>query len=219
MKTFVALVAALALPGLALADQTTWNVDPMHSHSGFTVRHMVISNVRGEFGKTAGVVKLDDQDLSRSTVDVTIDAASINTRVEDRDKDLKSVNFFDVAKYPTITFKSTKIEKDGEGKLKVTGDLTMKGVTKPVVLDVEGPTPEIKDPWGNTRRGLSATTTINRRDFGLSYSKLVEAGPVVGDEVKIDIQSELVKEAPKAAAADKAAAAKPAGKPAKPGAK
>jgi polyisoprenoid-binding protein YceI len=212
MKTFVALLAAVALPGLALAEQTTWNVDPAHTHTGFTIRHMVITNVRGEFGKTAGVVHLDDQDLSKSKVEVTIDAASVNTRVEDRDKDLRSPNFFDVAKYPTITFKSTSIEKAGDGKYKVTGDLTMKGVTKPVVLDVEGPTGEVKDPWGNTRRGVSATTTLNRRDFGLTYSKAIEAGPVVGDEVKIDIESELVKEAPKAAAAAAEKPAKPAAK-------
>jgi polyisoprenoid-binding protein YceI len=217
MKIAVAaLLAAVALPGLALAEQATWNVDPAHTHAGFTVRHMVITNVRGEFGKTSGVVRLDDQDPTKSNVEVTIDTTSINTGVDARDKDLRSENFFDVAKYPTITFKSTKIEKAGDGKYQVTGDLTMKGVTKPVVLDVEGPTAEVKDPWGNTRRGVSAKTTINRRDFGLTYSKAIEAGPVVGDEVKIEIESELVKEAPKAAAA---AAEKPAKPAAKAGAK
>jgi polyisoprenoid-binding protein YceI len=187
------LLLALAVPGLALAQSGTWNLDPAHTHSGFTVRHLMINNVRGEFGKTTGAVKLDEQDMSRSSVEATIDASSINTGVANRDADLKSPNFFDTAKYPTITFKSTKVEKAGEGKLKVAGDLTIKGVTKPVVLEVEGPTQEIKGPTGEARRGIAATTTINRRDFGLNYSKAIEAGPVVGDQVKIEIESEMVK--------------------------
>ena len=199
MKRLFALFVALAAPAASFA-QSTWLVEPNHTHSGFTIRHLVISNVRGEFGKTTGTVHLDEKDLTKSTVEATIETTSIDTRVVDRDNHLRSPEFFDVAKYPAITFKSTKVEKAGEGKLKVTGNLTIKGVTKPVVLDVSGPTAEIKDPWGNTRRGIAAATKINRRDFGLNWSKVIEAGPVVGDEVTIEIEAELLKQGEKQAA-------------------
>jgi polyisoprenoid-binding protein YceI len=190
MKRLAALLALAPLA--ALAEPATWNIDPAHTQSMFTVRHMVISSVKGQFDKTTGTVALDDKDIGKSSVEATIDAASVNTRVQNRDNDLRSPNFFDVAKYPTITFKSTKVEKAGEGMLKVTGDLTMHGVTKPVVLDVEGPTAPIKDPGGHQRRGISASTSVSRKDFGLSWNKMVEAGPVVGDQVKIEIEAELV---------------------------
>jgi polyisoprenoid-binding protein YceI len=199
MKRLFALAIALATPAAALAE-SSWVLEPNHTHSSFTIRHLVISNVRGEFGKTTGTVKLDEKDVTRSSVEATIETASIDTRVPDRDNDLRSPDFFDAAKFPKITFKSTKVEKAGEGKLKVTGNLTIKDVTKPVVLEVTGPTAEIKDPGGNTRRGLSATTKINRREFGLTWSKVVEAGPVVGDEVAIEIEAELLKQEPKQAA-------------------
>ena len=192
MKRLLALAIALAAPAAALAE-STWAFDGNHTHSSFTIRHLVISNVRGEFGKTTGTLKLDESDVTKSSVEATIETATIDTRVADRDNHLRSPDFFDVAKYPKLTFKSTKVEKAGEGKLKVTGDLTIKNVTKPVVLDVTGPSGEIKDPWGNTRRGVSAVTRINRKDFGLTWSKMVEAGPVVGDEVAIEIEAELVK--------------------------
>lgn len=191
MKKLATLFAILAVPALSLAD--AWNIDTAHTQSGFSVKHLVISSVKGDFGKTAGIVNLDDADVTKSTVEATIDVSSINTRIADRDTHLKSPDFFDAAKFPTISFKSTKVEKAGDGKLKVTGDLTMKGVTKAVTLDVSGPTAEIKDPWGNTRRGLQARGKINRQDFGLTWSKVVEAGPVVGDEVSIEIDAELVK--------------------------
>jgi len=198
------LALALALlPGLALAQAGTWSIDPSHTQSTFTVRHLVISNVRGEFGKTTGTVKLDEKDPTKSSVEATIDATTINTREPKRDEHLKSPDFFDVAKYPTITFKSTKVEKRGEGKLAVTGDLTLHGVTKPVVLDVLGPTPEVKGMMGEARRAVSASTEIDRKDFGLVWSKTVEAGPVVGDKVKIEIEAELVKQAGEKAAAAK----------------
>ena len=195
MKRFARIAAGLlaVAPALALAGTSTWTIDPAHSHSGFAVKHLVISTVRGEFGKTTGSVVLDDQDVTKSSVEATIDATTINTRVADRDNHLKSPDFFDVAKYPTLTFKSTKVEKAGEGKLKVTGDLTLHGVTKPITLEVEGPTGEIKDPMGNTRRGLSATAKLNRKDYGLTWSKAIEAGPVVGDDVTIDLEVELLK--------------------------
>jgi len=190
MKRIAPVVALLwAVPALALAS--TWNLDPAHTHTSFTVRHLVISNVRGEFRKTSGVVTLDDGDITRSKVEATIEIASLDSREPKRDEDLRSANFLDAAKYPTLTFKSTKVERAGD-KLKVTGDLTIHGVTRPVTLDVVV-TPEIKDPWGNQRRGFSASGKINRRDFGVSWSKAVEAGPVVGDEVSIEIEAEAVK--------------------------
>jgi len=199
MKRLFALFVALAAPAVSLA-QSSWTVEPNHTHSSFTIRHLVISNIRGEFAKTTGTLKLDEKDVTKSTVEATIETASIDTRVADRDNHLRSPDFFDAAKYPAITFKSTKVEKAGVGKLKVTGDLTIKGVTKSVVLDISGPTAEIKDPWGNTRRGIAAATKINRRDFGLTWSKVIEAGPVVGDDVTIEIEAELLKQGEKQAA-------------------
>lgn len=186
-------VLALALPVLASAQASTWDLDPANTHASFTVRHMGVSNVRGEFEKVTGKVVLDEKDVTRSTVEASIDAASIGTRVEKRDADLRSENFFDVAKHPTISFKSTKIEKAGGDKLKVTGDLTMHGVTKPVVLEVTGPTPPLK-AFGRTVRGATATTRLNRKDWGLAYNALIEVTPIVGDEVNIDISVELVKQ-------------------------
>jgi len=199
MKRFIAIaVAALALSALpALADTSTWKLDSAHSQTNFAVKHLVISTVRGEFGKTEGTLTLDEADITKSKVEATIDVASVNTREAKRDEHLKSPDFFDVAKFPKMTFVSTKVEKAGEGMLKVTGNLTLKGVTKPVTLDVSGPTKEIKDPWGNVKRGLSATGKLNRQDFGVAWSKLIEAGPVVGDEVTITIEAELTKDVKK----------------------
>jgi polyisoprenoid-binding protein YceI len=193
MKRLAPFLLALAAPALALAAPTTWDIDPSHTQSTFAVRHLVISTVRGEFKKTTGTVKIDDQNPAASAVDVTIDATTIHTREDKRDEHLRSPDFFDVAKYPTITFRSTKVEKAGGDRYKVTGDLTMHGTTKPVVLDATL-TPEIKDPMGNARRGVLATTKLNRQDYGLRWSKTVEAGPVVGDEVQIEINAELVKQ-------------------------
>ncbi len=187
------LAAFLALaPALALADASTWNIDTAHTEAGFSVRHLVISTVKGSFQKTTGTVQLDDKDITKSSVQATIDVSTVDTRIQKRDDDLRSPNFFDAAKYPTIAFKSTKVEKHGDG-LKVTGDLTMKGVTRSVTLDVQGPTPEIKDPWGNVRRGFQGHLKLNRKDFGLTYGAMVEAGPVVGDEVTVEINTELIK--------------------------
>jgi polyisoprenoid-binding protein YceI len=188
-------LALVALPALALAGDT-WNIDTSHTQTGFSVKHFMLSTVRGDFDKTTGTAVIDDADVTRSTVEVTIDVTTISTRDQKRDAHLKSPDFFDVAKYPTATFKSTKVEKAGEG-LKVTGDLTMHGVTKPVVLDVTNLTKEIKDPYGNSRRAVSATGKLNRKDFGVSY------GPdsVVSDLVTITIEAELVKAAPPAAPA------------------
>ncbi|MDA8120989.1 MAG: YceI family protein [Deltaproteobacteria bacterium] len=189
--TSVALLI-LALPALVTA--ATWEFDPAHTGTHFKVRHLMVSNVRGDFDKVSGKIVYDEKDLSRSSADITIDAASINTRVAQRDAHLKSPDFLDVAKYPTIVFRSKKVDKAGDGKLRMTGDLTIRGVTRGVVLDIEGPTPPIKDMQGNTRVGGTATTTINRKDFGLTWNKALEAGGVVvGDEVEISIDIEIVK--------------------------
>ncbi|HET8538909.1 MAG TPA: YceI family protein [Anaeromyxobacter sp.] len=193
----LAVLLSLA-PTLALAATTTWNVDASHSQVGFAVKHLVISNVRGEFGAYQGKLVLDDGDVTRSTVEATIDVNSIDTQVADRDAHLKSPDFFDAAKYPSITFKSTKVAKAGKDRLKVTGDLTLHGVTKPVVLDVST-SPEVKGMYGETRRAFAATTKISRKDYGLTWNKLVEAGPAVGDEVTIALDLELVKDQPKSA--------------------
>ena len=191
-KVVVAIAFTLAAPVLAHAD--TWQIDPMHTSVEFTVRHMMISNIKGVFEKTSGTVTVEGSDPTSAKIDATIDASSIDTRVDRRDEDLKSPNFLDVAKYPTITFKSTKVEAAGEGKWKVTGDLTLHGVTKSVVLEVESSGASIKDPFGNTRAGASATTKINRKDFGLTYNKTLETGGVmVGDEVAISIDVEAIK--------------------------
>jgi polyisoprenoid-binding protein YceI len=177
----------------ALAQTATWTIDPNHSTAQFTVRHLGISNVRGNFTKVAGTVVLNEKDISQSQVSASIDVSSVDTRVEMRDKDLRSPNFFDVEKYPTIEFKSKKVVSDG-GKLQLIGDLTIHGTTREVTLDVDGPTPEMTDPWGNPRRGISATTAINRKDFGLLYNKLLGTGEaMVGDNVKIQIDAEFVK--------------------------
>jgi polyisoprenoid-binding protein YceI len=187
MKKFLVLAglaAALAVPSLAATS--TWNLDPMHSNAQFSVRHLGISNVQGEFTKVGGTVVIDDTDISKSTVEATIDATSVDTRVSRRDDDLKSDGFFNVAQFPTITFKSTKVEKAGDGKLKVTGDLTIKGVTKSVVLEVTGPTAPIS-AMGSQRRGMSASTTINRTDFGVSK----DPAPMIGNDISIQIDCEM----------------------------
>jgi polyisoprenoid-binding protein YceI len=198
MKKLLLSLLSLA-PALALAAPATWNLDASHSQVGFAVKHLVISNVRGEFTKYDGKVVLDDADLSKSSVEASIDVNSLDTRVADRDAHLKSPDFFDAAQYPSITFKSTRVERAGKDRLKVTGDLTLHGVTRPVVLDV-ATTAEVKGMYGETRRGFSATTKIDRKSFGLTWNKLVEAGPAVGDEVAIALDLEVVKDAPKGAA-------------------
>jgi polyisoprenoid-binding protein YceI len=178
---------------------TEWQIDPAHSAAHFSVRHLMISNVRGEFTKIIGSALLNPADPSSSSVEVTIEAASLNTREPQRDEHLRSADFFDAAKYPTLTFRSKRIESLGPEYLKVAGDLTIHGVTKEITLDIEGPTPSIKDPWGNVRVGVTGSTKINRKDFGLVWNALTEAGGVVvGDEVKITIEAELIQKSPAA---------------------
>ncbi|HKV25909.1 MAG TPA: YceI family protein [Candidatus Acidoferrum sp.] len=180
------LAALLALP--AAAATAEWQLDPAHSSAQFAVKHLSISTVRGAFTSVKGTVQFDDKDVSKSTVDVTIDVNSVDTRVAARDKDLRSDHFFDVEHSPSMTFKSTKVEQAAPGKLKVTGNLTIRGVSKEVVLDVDGPSAPIKDPWGNMRMGLNATTKILRKDFGVGATY----GPaVIGDEISITIDAEM----------------------------
>ena len=190
------LAVALALP--AAAATTTWQIDPAHTAASFAVKHLMISTVRGEFKGVAGTINWDDQDITKSTVDVTIDAKTVDTSEPNRDKDLKSDKFFDVEKYPTITFKSKRVEQVSVGKLKVTGELTIHGVTKEVVLDVEGPSASVKDPWGNTRAAISATTKVNRQDYGVKWNANIDGGGVVvGDDVNITIDLEMIKKVAK----------------------
>jgi polyisoprenoid-binding protein YceI len=190
------LAAVLSLP--ASAATSTWQVDPAHSEALFSIRHLTISTVRGGFSKIKGTISFDDKDPSKSVVDVAIDMSTVDTREPKRDDDLRSDKFFDVTKYPTMTFKSTKVEQVSAGKLKVTGDLTLHGVTKEVVLDVDGPSTPIKDPWGNQRAAASATTKINRQDFGVKWNKTIDnGGMMLGDEVSITIDVEMFQPAAK----------------------
>jgi polyisoprenoid-binding protein YceI len=169
-----------------------WNIDGSHSAAEFSVRHLMITNVKGRFGTLSGTVDYDPEKPEASQIDVTIDATSIDTRDEKRDAHLRSGDFFDTEKFPSITFKSTSVKQTDDG-FAATGDLTIHGVTKPVTLEVETPSAQSKDPWGNTRIGASATTKINRKDFGLNWNAALEAGGVlVGEQIKIAIEVSLI---------------------------
>jgi len=189
------LVVALAIAAPAHAQLAVWTIDPAHSLAQFTVRHMLVANVRGEFNGPTGTVRFDPAKLLETiAVETTIDARTINTRNADRDADLKSPNFFDVGKYPRITFKSTRAMAGATGHFTLVGDLTMHGVTRQVELDVEGPARAVKDLDGKQRIGASATTVVNRRDFGLMYNELLEAGgAVVANEIHITIDLEMTR--------------------------
>ncbi len=190
-KNFLLTLAALLTLSLAVAAETqTWKLDPPHSAAQFSVRHMGISTIRGTFTKVSGTVQYDPSDPSKSSIDVSIDPASVDSRVEMRDNDLRSEHFLDVQKYPTITFKSKRIEPAGPGKLKAIGDLTIHGVTKEVVLNIDGPSQPVKDPRGNMHMGASATTTVNRTDFGMTGYQ-----GMVGNDVTITIDVEMVRPA------------------------
>jgi polyisoprenoid-binding protein YceI len=186
-RTLPALTIALLLT-LSAAAQETWQLDPPHCSAQFAVKHLGVSTVRGAFTKVSGTVQYDPANLAKSSIQTTIDATSVDTRVDMRDNDLRSPNYLDVKKYPTITFQSKKIEAAGAGKLKVTGDLTIHGVIKEVVLDVDGPSAPMKDPWGNQRMGASASTKINRMDFGVSG-----APGMIGDDISITLDIEMIK--------------------------
>jgi polyisoprenoid-binding protein YceI len=176
------------------ASTITWKLDPAHSSAEFKVKHMMISNVKGTFSGLSGTLSEHTGDSSLSSIEATIDVASINTGDAQRDGHLKSADFFDAEKLPTMNFKSTKVEQTGEAEYRVTGDLTIHGVTKPVTFDVEGPTAPGKDPWGNTRIGISATAKINRKDFGLNWNAALETGGfLVGEQVQVTIEAQFIK--------------------------
>ena len=173
---------------------TTWKLDPAHSHAEFKVKHMMISNVKGKFSGISGVLKADEADPTRSTIEASIPVATLSTADDQRDGHLKSADFFDAEKFPTLSFKSLAVHPTGPGESSVAGELTMHGVTKNVTFAVEGPTAPAKDPWGHTRIGLSATTKINRKDFGLTWNAALETGGVlVGEEVAISLDVEFIK--------------------------
>ena len=196
ITVLAAMALMVSLP--SLAGTSTWKIDPQHSAAQFSVRHMAISTVRGAFSKVNGTIVIDDQDITKSTVDVAIDVSTVDTREPARDKDLRSDHFFDVEHFPTMTFKSKKVEQVSPGKLRVTGDLTIRGTTKEVVLDVEGPTAPVKDPWGNQRAAANASTKINRQDFGVKWNATLDnGGVVVGDDVNINIDAEMTKQVAK----------------------
>jgi polyisoprenoid-binding protein YceI len=175
--------------------KATYKIDPAHSSAQFSIRHLMISNVRGGFSKVDGTVEYDPDDPTGATIEAAIDASTIKTLDDQRDAHLKSADFLDVEKYPSISFKSSKITLDG-GEAMVTGDLTIHGVTRPVTLKVEGPSPEGKDPWGNVRIGASATTKIKRSEFGLTWNAALETGGImISDDLKIEIDVELIKAA------------------------
>jgi polyisoprenoid-binding protein YceI len=207
-------IGALWIP--ASASATTWELDTAHSGVEFSVRHMMVSTVKGRFEKIKGTVELDDKDVTKSTVEVTIDLGSVNTNEPKRDTHLKSPDFFDVAKFPTATFKSTRVQKAGKNKLKVTGELSLHGVSKPVVLEVEGPTDAFKTPFGTTVRGVHATGKIDRKDFEIGWNKVLDnGGVVVGNEVSLELNAELTEKVAAPAVAPAAKPAAPAAKPAK----
>ncbi len=196
-ETSAAPASATALPlgAAAPARARTWDIDGSHTNAGFKVRHLMVSHVRGHLGPVTGTVVIDEQDLARSQVDVSIDARGIDTRDAKRDEHLRSADFFDVAGNPTVTFRSTRVEAPSGlgGDLRVVGDLTIRGVSRPVTLEVEGLPPAIKDPWGNARRGISARARISRKEWGLQWNMAIDAGGVVvGDEVTIEIEAEIV---------------------------
>jgi polyisoprenoid-binding protein YceI len=196
IRTLSLALALVAVP--ALANATEWTVDPAHSTASFSVKHMMVSTVRGEFGKITGTASWTKPDYSDAKVDMTIDATTVNTREPKRDAHLRSPDFFDVQKFPTLTFKSKRVEKGKEaGHVSLVGDLTIHGVTKEVTFDVTGPTPEMKTPFGTVAIGAEAKTKINRKDFGLNWNKALEAGGVlVSEDVNIDINLELSKKPP-----------------------
>ena len=184
-------MSTLATPQTAIS---TWKIDPVHSVAEFKVKHMMISNVKGQFTAVSGTLYFDEADVTKSKIDATIDVASINTREADRDKHLKSADFFDVEKFPALSFHSTRVTRSGEGELEVEGELTIHGVTRRVTFQVEGPTAPAKDLWGNTRVGISATTKINRKDYGLTWNAALETGGIlVGEEVTISLDVQFVR--------------------------
>ena len=190
----LAVAAASAAPAVKPAPQAgVWEIDSSHSSAAFKVRHLMVSHVKGELGPVTGLVAIDDADLSRSRVDVKIDARAIDTRDAKRDEHLRGADFLDVGNHPTVTFTSSQVKAGKAGALSVTGNLTIRGVTRPITLEVEGLAPAVTDPWGNVKRGATARTSLSRKDFGLTWNMGLETGGVlVGDKVDIEIEVELL---------------------------
>ena len=185
--------SAAALP--CVAGASMWKIDPAHTSAQFAVRHLMVSTVRGTLGPVSGTLNFDEADPTRSSVEASVAVGGIDTREPKRDEHLKSPDFFDAAKYPAITFQSKKVTRVSDAKFRATGDLTIHGVTREVVLDVEGSPTPFKDPMGNVRLGGGATTKLNRKDFGLIWNKALDGGGVViGDDVAVTIDIELIKE-------------------------
>ena len=200
---FVCKLAATLAVFAASSFAAQWNIDPAHSSASFAVKHMMVSTVHGSFSGLKGTVDYDAGDLAGAKVTLTIDATTVDTRNDNRDKDLKSPNFFDIEKYPTITFVSKRVAPGSPGKFQLIGDMTIHGVTKEVTFNVEGPALPIKDPRGNLHSGATATTTVNRKDYGLTWNKTLDGGGVmVGDDVAITVEVELVQIKPAAGAAN-----------------
>jgi polyisoprenoid-binding protein YceI len=196
-RFLVLAASAVLFSSPARAQASTWDIDPAHTAVEFSVRHMMVSTVKGQFEKVKGTLELDDKDVTKSKVEVTVDLDSVNTHEPKRDGHLKSADFFNTAKFPTATFKSTKVQKAGKNKLKVTGELSLHGVTKPVVLEVEGPTGSYKTPFGTMVRGVHATAKLDRKDFGIGWNKVLDSGGVlVGNEVSLELNAELSEKAP-----------------------
>ena len=195
MKRYLMILLVCLAMGMPLiAGAATYQLDTDHSSIQFKIRHLTVSNVTGAFNKMKGSASVEGEDLATLKVEVTIDAASVDTGHPKRDEHLRNADFLDVAKYPTITFVSKKVVKADPGKLRITGDLTLHGVTREITVDLEGPTPEIKDPWGNFRRGATGTAKIDRRDFGITWNKALDTGGlVVGNEVGIQVDVEWVR--------------------------
>lgn len=196
MATAGLLILVMSAPARA-QNVSKWHIDPAHANAQFVVRHLGISNVQGEFTKVSGEVELDEKDITKSSVSATIDVSSMDTRNADRDADLKSDHFFDVAKYPTMTFDSKRITRTGDGKLQLAGNLMMHGITREATFDVDGPSAPITDPWHHQRRGLSATARINRKDWGMTYgaSPISAKGDLmIGDMITIMLDLEIVHE-------------------------
>jgi len=195
MKRYITLTIALFILFVPFfTDAATWQIDPDHSSFQFKIRHLTVSNVKGDFSKARGLVTMDDKNITNLMVELTIDASSVNTGHAKRDEHLRGPDFFDVIKYPTLTFVAKKVMKTDTNRLKVIGDLTIRDVAREITVDVEGPTLEVKDPWGNFRRGATATTKINRKDFGMTWNRVLDTGGLlVSDEVDIYVEVELVR--------------------------
>ncbi len=201
-RSIAATVITTMLIAPSFVSASTWEIDPVHTDVEFGVRHLMVSTVRGHLGKASGTITVDEQDIGKSSVEASIDATAIDTREPKRDQHLKSPDFLDVAKFPTITFKSKRVAKVADDRYTVTGDLTLHGVTKEVVLDVEGSPKPFTDPMGHTKMGGSARTKINRQDFGVAWNKALDnGGVVVGNDVDVVIDLELTQTSPGAAGA------------------